>query len=442
MGQPAALDQPTATVQPAAVVQPKRTLIRAEIIKTMAKPVLADAPASDNTIRDGIILIEDGLITYVGPATGAGAPTATDANTRTITTKVATPGLIDGRSTVGLSGLFNTKHDSDQLERSAPLQPELRAIDAFNAADPLVAYVRSLGITTIHTGHAPGELISGQTMIVKTVGGTVEASTLVPAAMVTATLGPSAQRGGKEAPGTRSKQIAMLRAELIKAQEHKAKRMARANAPAPAPATTPAAAVTPAAASPAEPEPLSRDLRVEALIDVLDGKLPLLITANAQQDIMSALRLAAEFKFTLVLDSAAEAQTVLPELVAAKVRVIAHPPMMRAYGELKNISFTTPAALRRAGIPFTIQSGYESYVPKTRIVLFEAAISAANGLSGDEALAMITRDAAEILNISSKVGSLEVGKHGDVACFDGDPFEYTTHVTATVINGVVFEQGR
>ena len=87
-----------------------------------------------------------------------------------------------------------------------------------------------------------------------------------------------------------------------------------------------------------------------------------------------------------------------------------------------------------------LQSGYEAYVPKTRVVLFEAGVAAANGLSFDQALRTITIDAAKILGIDNRVGSLEVGKDGDVALYDGDPFEYTTHCVGTVIEGRVVSE--
>ena len=104
-------------------------------------------------------------------------------------------------------------------------------------------------------------------------------------------------------------------------------------------------------------------------------------------------------------------------------------------GETENLSFETAAKLRGAGIPVALQSGYESYVPKARVVLFEAGVAAANGLSLEEALATITIDAARILGIEERVGSLQPGRDGDVALFDGDPFEYTTHCIGTVVNG-------
>jgi imidazolonepropionase-like amidohydrolase len=111
--------------------------------------------------------------------------------------------------------------------------------------------------------------------------------------------------------------------------------------------------------------------------------------------------------------------------------------MERAAGDTENLSMETAATLRRAGITVALQSGYETYVPKTRVVLFEAGVAAANGLSFTDALATITIDAARILGIANRVGSLEAGKDADLALFDGDPFEYTTHVTTVIINGQV-----
>jgi len=117
--------------------------------------------------------------------------------------------------------------------------------------------------------------------------------------------------------------------------------------------------------------------------------------------------------------------------------VIIHPTMYRSRGEAKNLSFETASKLRAAGIPVALQSGYEGYVPKTRVVLFEAAVAASNGLKFEDALATITVDAARILGVQDRVGSIEPGKDADLALFDGDPFEYTSHCTATLIDGII-----
>ncbi len=116
-------------------------------------------------VRNGVVLVRDGKIEAIGAAETVKIP----ADYRMLKAAVVTPGLIDAHATVGLSGLLNQPQDQDMWEKSAPIQPELRAIDAYNARDPLVAYVRSFGVTTVNTGHAPYRaLISGQTMIVKT----------------------------------------------------------------------------------------------------------------------------------------------------------------------------------------------------------------------------------------------------------------------------------
>ncbi|MDP2137619.1 MAG: hypothetical protein Q8J74_07170, partial [Candidatus Didemnitutus sp.] len=137
------------------------------------------------SIPDGLVLVRDGKIAYVGTAAGQ----AYAADYQVVRAQVVTPGLIDARATAGLSGLLNQAHDQDMLERSSPVQPELRAIDAYNAQDPLVAWLRDFGVTTINTGHAPGALVSGQTMIVKTFGRSVETDVINPAAMTAVSLG-------------------------------------------------------------------------------------------------------------------------------------------------------------------------------------------------------------------------------------------------------------
>ena len=216
--------------------------------------------------------------------------------------------------------------------------------------------------------------------------------------------------------------MAMLRAELIKAQEYEAKLVAATGKPD------------------EDEEAPARDLHLEALARVLKGELALMITADRAQDIASALRLGREFNIRVWLDSAAESYILVEEIKAAGVPVLIHPTMARAAGEMENLSFETAAKLVAAGIPVAMQSGYESYVPKTRIVLFEAGRAAANGLTFEQALGTITINAAKILGIDHRVGSLEKGKDGDVALYDGDPFEYTTHCVGVVIDGRIVSQ--
>ena len=380
-------------------------VVRGDIVYTSA----------GDPIQDGVVVVRDGKISAIGPASSVSIPGGIDV----VDAAVVTPGLIDAHTVVGMVGYLSQDDDQDHLEQSAAIQPELRAIDAYNAREPLIEWLRTFGVTTIHSGHGPGEIISGQTLIAKTTGDTIDEAVFNPAAMVAATLGEGAVmsgNGGRNTPGTRGKVAAMLRTELLKAEAY-AEKIA-------------------AAADDDEKDPPARDLKMEALTSVLAGDTPLLVTVNRHNDIMTALRIAEEFDIRMVLDGASEAYLLLDEIKAAGVPVIVHPAMARAGGERENLSFTTAEKLINAGIPTAFQSGYEGYVPKTRVVLFEAAITLAHGVSPDQALAAITIDAAKILGIDDRVGSLEVGKDGDLALYDGDPFEYTTHAIGTIIEGV------
>ena len=368
-------------------------------------------------VKDALVLCgPDGKIQAIGPSSEIQIPDGY----QILTAKVATPGIIDAHATVGLSGILNSpKHAQEQLEKSAPIQPELRALDAYNGRDPLVKWLRDLGVTTVHTGHSPGSLISGQLMVVKTNVPSITSlkDTLIPASAIAATLGSGALESGGKSPGTRSKAIALLRAELIKARAYSHK-SAKENA---------------------DPEddqtPPDTDLKLETLAQVLEKKIPLLVNAQRHQDIAAALRLREEFGFDLILDGAAEAYLLLDEIKAAGIPVIVHPTMARPYGDLENMTFTLAAQLHQAGIPFAFQSGYEPYVPKTRVVHFEAALAAAYGLPQHIALAACTLYPAQILGLDDQIGSLFPGKDADLALFDGDPLETTTHTTHVIING-------
>jgi imidazolonepropionase-like amidohydrolase len=396
--------------------------LRAENIAVAGDTVYTMAGAP---LKNGVVLLHDGKIEAVGSADTVKIPSGY----RVLKAAVVTPGLIDAHATVGLSGLLNQPQDQDMLEKSSSVQPELRAIDAYNAKDPLVAWVRSYGVTTVNTGHAPGALISGQTMIAKTFGRTADEDVINPSAMTSVTLGrngltvpegPPGQGGpsATKSPGNRSKAVAMLRAELIKAQEYAKKREAKDESKRP-----------------------GRDLKYETLLRAFDGSQPLLITANRQQDIISALRVAKEFNLKIVLDGCADAPLVLAEIKASGFPVVVHPTMQRTYEDMENLSVETAGKLHAAGVPIALQSSYEAYVPKTRVVLLEAAVAAANGLDFDGALASITSGAAKLLGIADRTGSLVAGKDADLALYDGDPFEYTNHCIGTIVGGQVFADG-
>ncbi|MFD2514699.1 amidohydrolase family protein [Pontibacter locisalis] len=373
--------------------------VKGETVYTMA-----GAP-----IKNGVVLLKDGKIEAVG------ANLQVPQNYKLYTAKVVTPGFVDAHTSVGLAGIYNIPADQQQLEKTAPVQPELRALDAYNPNEELIEWVRNHGVTTINTGHGPGALISGQTMTIKT-SPEGFATLMDTTNMVVFTLGSEVSENFKS-PGTSAKGMAILRSELQAAQIYAKKRDNGDTGKRP-----------------------DLNLKMEYLKDVLAGKYKALITANKANDIMAALRLAKEFNLNMVLDGGAEAYLLIEEIKAAGVPVVLHPTMARSYGDNKNMSFETAAVLARAGVPVAIQSGFEQYVPRARVILFEAGVAVANGMTTDQALAAVTTTPAKIIGLDKRIGSLEKGKDADVVLFDGDPFEYTSHVCAVIINGSVVNE--
>ncbi len=252
-----------------------QVVIEGETVYTMAGP----------KIDNGVVVIKDGKISAIGKAGDVVVPP----DFEVLRAKVVTPGLVDAHSTVGLSGILNVDQDQDQLEHSDPIQPQLRAVDAYNGSDELIEWIRGHGVTTVHTGHAAGELISGQTMITKTIGNTVEENLLNGQCSVAATLTSAARKSEAKSPGTRGKMISMLRDELIKAQQYVRKHQAAATA------DDSAARDSDADASDADEGDVKdsdekdkeqsgalpdRDLRLETLGQVLSGEIKLMITAD------------------------------------------------------------------------------------------------------------------------------------------------------------------
>ncbi|MDQ3801116.1 MAG: amidohydrolase, partial [Acidobacteriota bacterium] len=173
---------------------PAQIAVRGETVWTMA----------GEPIANGVVLIgANGKIEAVGAANQVRIPSGY----KTVSAKVVTPGLIDAHSVIGLAGYLNQPHEQMQIDQSSPIQPDLRAFDSYNPEEKLVEWVRGYGVTTLHTGHAPAALVSGQTMIVKTFGKTVDDVVITPTAMIAVTIGDAGLAGQGRSPGTRAKQV-------------------------------------------------------------------------------------------------------------------------------------------------------------------------------------------------------------------------------------------
>jgi imidazolonepropionase-like amidohydrolase len=357
---------------------------------------------SGGTIEGCVIIVEKGKITAVGKKSDVKVPT----DAKQIWANDVTPGLIDAHSCVGLTGALNIPADQDQDEASDPNQADLRALDGFNPDEPLLEYLRQTGVTVIHAVPGRVNVIAGQTGVFRTAGKTAPQMALKFPAGLLVNLGETPKSTyPSKGPLTRMAVANLVRTAFAQARD---------------------------AAKPASG-------KVEVLKPFVRGELPVYFSAHRADDILTGLRLADEFKLKPVLDLATEAYLVGDRIAQAKVPVVVHPTMQRAGSSMEtlNSQVANAAALADRGVNVTIGTGYEGYVPKTRVLRHEAAMAAVNGLGRERALRAVTLDAAKLLGIADRFGSIEVGKAADLVLYDGDPFEHATHVTFTLIDGQV-----
>jgi imidazolonepropionase-like amidohydrolase len=372
---------------------------------------------SHGTITDGVVLVEEGKIKAVGPRSKVDLPPGTPV----LSAAVVTPGLIDAHTVVGIGGTLNVRADQDQDELSDPNQADLRVLDSFNPNEPLLEFLRREGVTVVHAVPGPANVIAGQSGIFRTSGRSAEAMALRVPAGIVVNLGeiPKSAYAGK-LPTTRMGTAALVRTAFAQARNHARKK-----------------------AAPDEAKRPPANLKFDALGLALEGKVPVIFTAHRGDDLATALRLAKEFNLQARLDMATEGYLMADALREAKVPVVVHPTMQRPGSlETYNSHLCNAAVLAGRKVPLAIGTGFEGYVPKTRVLRHEAAIAMVNGLGSDRALVAITLNAARILGLDAQRGSLEAGKAADLVLFDGDPFEHATHVTHTVQDGrVVYDRG-
>jgi imidazolonepropionase-like amidohydrolase len=387
--------------------KPARLAVLAGRVHTVAK----------GTITDGAILIEDGKVRWVGPRSDFKLP----AETPVLTAAVVTPGLIDAHTVCGASGKYNIAADQDQDELSDPNQADLRILDSFNPREPLLQFLRENGVTVVHAVPGRANVIAGQSGIFRTHGGTVEEMTVRFPAGLLVNLGevPKNSYPNKQ-PLTRMATANLVRSAFAQAENHRRKLGVKD-----------------------EDKKPGRNLKLEALGLALEQKVPVLFSAHRADDLGTALRLAQEFKLQTQLHLVTEGYLMADTIADANVPVVVHPTMQRigANMETYNSHLCNAAVLADRKIPLAIGTSFEGYVPKTRVLRHEAAIAMVNGLGFDRALRAVTLDAARILHIEDRFGSLEVGKTADLVLYDGDPFEHATHVIYTLQEGkIVFDR--
>ena len=381
-------------------------LIKNAYIKTM---VTEDIP-------HGCILIgDDGKILSVGTDWEAPAGTEViDAGGRLVT-----PGCIDAHCHIGLDneGMGWEGHDYNEIVE--PLTPQLRAIDSINPMDEAFTNALAGGVTSACTGPGSANVVGGTFVAIKLVGKRVDNMIIKDPIAMKCAFGENPKRcygqGGKKSPMTRMAVAALLRELLFKTQRYMQDKQAGKNPPF--------------------------DMKLEAMIPVLEGKIPLKAHAHRADDILTSIRVAKEFGVKLTLDHCTDGALIADELAKEGLPAFVGPSLGgKSKIELRNESFTTPAVLHEAGVPISIIT--DAPVIPLQYLPMCAGMAVDAGLNIEEAWRAITINPATQIGIADRVGSLEPGKDADIVIWTADPLTtiggaaYMTIVDGKVVHKI------
>lgn len=334
---------------------------------------------------------------------------------------VVIPGIIDAHCHLGMWEDSIGFEGADGNEATNPVTPQLRAIDGINPLDVTFKDAYEAGVTTVMTGPGSANVIGGQFAVIKTYGKRIDDMILKAPAAVKVAFGENPKRvyGQKgQVPLTRMGTAALLRETLFKAKDYIEKKKRGQEDPDKIPDV---------------------DLKLEALIPVLNKEIPLKAHAHRADDIFTALRIAKEFDVNITLDHVTEGHLIVDELKKENVPLIVGPTFgPRTKVETKEKTFKTPGILSNAGLKVAIVTDHP-VIPLQHLVTC-AAYAVKDGMKEEDALKAITINAAEIIGVSDRVGSIEVGKDADIAVFDGNPLEIKTKVQYVLINGRVVKK--
>ncbi len=384
---------------------------------------------TQGTLEQGTVLVEGGRIVAVGEK----VEIPRDAEVFDATGKVVMPGLIDPHCHVGLFPDGIGWEHSDGNEVTDPITPHMRALDAVHPEDQAFEELVAAGVTTVLTGPGSGNLIGGQWVCIKTPPKpSVEQMVLLEPAGMKMALGENPRRvyrDQKKAPSTRMGNAAVLRSALVDAQNYMDKWQRYETELAKYRAKVEAGEDEKA---PKLPE---RDLKLEALGKVLRREIKARIHAHRADDMLTAIRIAEEFNLDLTLEHATEGYKIADILATKGIPVTVGPILFsRSKYELKDMTPKNPGIMAKAGVKVGIQTDGSSSV---KYLTINAALAVREGMPEEEALKAITINAAEIIGVDDRVGSLETGKDADIVVFDGHPFDYHTIVELVLVDGQV-----
>ena len=354
------------------------------------------------------ILVKDGKIAEIGAGLTADCPTFDAAGLHIY------PGFVEAHCHIGLDGSGIGFEGDDCNEMTDILTPQLRAIDGIYPQDPTFREALEAGVTTVCTGPGSANVLGGQFAVIKTAGHRVDDMIVRPFAAMKCAFGENPKRCYKDKNNySRMSTAAKLREALMKAQEYDAKKQAAGDDPAKRP-------------------PL--DVKLEALLPVLHGEVPLKAHAHRADDIFTAIRIAKEFGVRLTLEHVTEGHLIAEDLAKEDYPMAVGPSLTHASKfELRNKTFTTPGILAKAGCRVSIITD-SPVIPQSYLPLC-AALAVRAGMDPFDALRAITIRPAEHIGAADRVGSIERGKDADFVVMDGPWDAVSSGVKAVFVNG-------
>ncbi|GLZ42608.1 amidohydrolase [Actinokineospora sp. NBRC 105648] len=370
-------------------------------------------PVVGTPIDGGTVLIDGGKIVAVGPAADVDIPD--DAEVVDASGSWVLPGFVEAHGHLGVHEEAEGWAGQDTNEMTDPNTARVKAIDGINPADEGFRDALAGGVTTIVVKPGSGNVIGGQTVAVKAWGRTVDDMLLRDPVSMKSALGENPKRvyGDKKMmPSTRLGVAAVIREALTKAQDYKAKREHAET----------------------EGKPFDRDLTNEALVRVLDGELPWCQHAHRADDIATALRLADEFGYKLVLNHGTEAH-LLADLIAERDIPVVIGPLFtsRVKVELRQRTLRNPGILAKAGVRIAITTDHP--VVPINFLVHQVTLAVKEGLNEETGLRSITVNPAEMLGLDDRVGALKPGLDADLVIWSGDPLDVMSRAMRVFING-------
>jgi imidazolonepropionase-like amidohydrolase len=372
-------------------------------------------PITGEVIEDGTILIEDGKITAVGATVAVpDGVTVVDAAGSWVL-----PGFIDAHAHVGVHEEGEGWAGNDTNEMTDPVMAQVRAIDAIYPYDLGFRDAVIGGVLAVNVNPGSGNPIGGQTAALKCWGRSVDEMLLRSPSGLKSALGENPKRVWGErgkTPGTRLGTASVLRTAFVDAANYLARLETEQRKPE------------------AERKHVNRDLKLEALGQVLNREIPWRQHSHRSDDIATAMRIAEEFGYQLVIDHGTEAHLLADVLAAKNIPVIIGPLFTsRSKVELRNRSLANPGKLARAGVTIAITTDHP--VVPIHFLVHQAAFAVREGLDPATALEALTINPARITGIDDRLGSLEVGKDGDVVIWSGDPLNVLNRAERAFVEG-------